>query len=113
MSNESQITTIDDAPAADKITRAPRKGKSPGDAPLSGNFVMLTIHPTSEDGGNDAVFVGHNGTGYQIPRGKPFRVPREVAEVVENAMVTTFKPGNSGGVVTTTVPRFAHSIQPA
>lgn len=102
-STDSQITTLDDPieapkPAAKKTAKskaadANRLTGANMDAELSGKMVMLTIHPTSNPGGRKAMFVGLNGYAYQIPRGTPWKVPAEVADVVANAITTTYEGG--------------------
>ncbi len=114
---ESKITTLDDAPApqSSKLVTAEAdsiKGEN-HDAALSGDMVTLTIHNSSEDGGKDAVFIGHNGYAYQIPRNKPWKVPREVAQVVADAVTTSYAPGPGGSVIQSEAPRHAYSIAAA
>lgn len=109
----SQVTTLDESPAASAPAAVADAGTIKGenhDRNLSGDHVNLTIHVSGEEGGQDAVFIGHNGYGYQVPRGKPWRVPREVAQIISDAVVTVYKPRADGSVSESQVPRFAYSI---
>lgn len=82
------------------------------DSQLSGEKVALTIHSDGSDGGQDAVQVGHNGFMYLIPRNKPAIVPKEVAGVIRDAVVTQYKTGDGGKTVQSDVPRYAYQISP-
>lgn len=95
--SNSQISTLEDD-VTEGAAVAPVE-MSAGGPETSGAKESITIHSSPEDGGNDAVFVSHNGYAYQIPRDKPFVVPTEVAQILRDAVVTSYKPG-SGGVVT-------------
>lgn len=110
--SKSKVTTLDDPkPAAVNAAIDATEIQADGrDAELSGETVMLTIFPSADELGQEAVFLGHNSYAYQIPRGKPFRVPREVAQVVADAVVDTFKPGADGQLVKVSTPRYAFSI---
>lgn len=127
---ESQITTLDDEPQVTpapkaKATKAAAKTASKAaandvevlkganaDSELSGEMVMLTIHPTSAIGGREALFVGLNGYAYLIPRGKPYKVPVEVANVVANAVVTSYELASDGSQVEIKTPSDPHTIVP-
>jgi hypothetical protein len=107
---ETSITTIDDAPkATEPVATVKLNGKA--DPELSGKRVELTIMQDSGENGREPVFVGLNGTGYQIPRGIPVNVPVEVLEVLNNATMTVYE--SSAGM---TVPkgrevkRFAYNV---
>lgn len=113
---QSQVTSLDDetpdtAAQAVAEAEAPRVKGANHDAELSGNRRTITIHPTEGDGGSDAVPVAVNGFMYQIPRGKPFSVPVEVIEVLKNAKTTKYAQAPGGGVVESTVQRFAFSLE--
>ena len=112
----SQITTLDSAPEV--ASAAPEAGAvtlsgANHDSNLSGKQEIVTIHSSPEDGGSDAVFLSHNGYAYQIPRDKPFKVPTEVVQILRDAMVTSYKPGQGGAVTERMMPRFAFSSQAA
>lgn len=110
-SKQSQITTLDDdAPEAPAQT-VKHIEPSAGVTGLSGKRRAVTIHPTPDDNGNDAVFVGVNGTGFQIPRNTPCSVPEEVLEVLQTSMVTLYQPDAAGKEVTArTVQRYPFSV---
>lgn len=111
---QSTVTTLDqEAPTANAQDQAADTAELHGtnaDDQLSGKRVTLTIFPSDSDGGQDAVQVGVNGFMYLIPRGKPCRVPVEVAGVIKNAIVTQYKTGDGGRQIETTVPRYAFQI---
>lgn len=111
MSNDSQISTIDDQPSAAtvKATKASKAALSQ-DAETGEKRRTITIHASDADGGNEAVFVSVNGVAWQIPRGKPEKVPEEVIHALELATVTTYKSGNDGKVKEQSTPRFAFSV---
>lgn len=116
MSQDSEITSIDDAPtatAATPKTKAPKAEviKANGsDAASSGKLKTVTIHAAEGDEGGRPVFLSINGYAYQIPRGKPVRVPDEVVEVLQNAVVSTYKVKGGGEVEELLVPRYAFSV---
>lgn len=117
--NQSQVSTIDDgapetsaAPQAAAAEVAIIAGENHDDT-LSGEFEIITIHSTPEDGGGDAVFVSHNGYAYQIPRDKPSKVPREVVQIIRDAKVTGYRSGQAGQVIEETRQRFPFSSQSA
>ncbi len=109
---KSQVTTLDDSNDVD-VAVAPASGAIKGanfDASLSGLKKTVTIHADGTESGNDAVFVGINGFGYQIPRGKPFEVPVEVIKVLEDAKMDILSPVPGGGVAVRSTPRYAFSV---
>lgn len=112
MSN-SQITTLDSAPAPEAGRPKRAEAKVVGanhDVALSGKKSIVTIHPTEGEGGADAVFVSLNGYAYQIPRGEPQEIPAEVLEILKNAQTTTYSVDTkTGDVKARTVPRYAYT----
>lgn len=128
MTKDTQITTIDgEAEAAQGAAPAPAKGKGKGasaaepeakvlapnggaGAGLSGEKVTLTIHPGQEDGGSDAVFIAVNGYAWQIPRGKPWQVPVEVVEALDQCVETKYTTEGKN-VIERQVPRFAYTVR--
>jgi hypothetical protein len=112
-SETTQITTLDDganvAQVVDAFTGEAVVGTS-HDAALSGERVSLTIYEQEGDAGREAVFVGINGVGYQIPRGKPFNVPVEVVHVLENAVQTIYEPVEGGETRERTLKRFNFTV---
>lgn len=109
LSDESQAPVVADKPIARKTAVKEVKGAN-ADSELSGKMVTLTIHQTSEEGGDEDVFIGLNGYGYKIKRGEPCEVPAEVAEIIKNAVVSTLRPGAQGAVNESKAPRYAYSI---
>ena len=117
MSNDSTVSTLDDSA---QTTAAKPKGAARAaaqaepateiDAPigLSGKKKTVTIHPSEGDGGRDAVNIGLNGFMYQVPRGKPVKVPVEVLEVLKNAVTTKYRTEGKE-TVEYDVPRYAFS----
>lgn len=67
---------------------------------FSGKRVTVTIAPTRENSDQDFVFVSVNGIAFQIPRGKPFPVPEEVLEALENATEIRYNNDGVGREVT-------------
>ena len=114
MTNESKVTTIDDAaPAVIKPTKVRPSGGPVGGAEPSGEMVMLTIHQSNEFDGREAVPVGHNERVYQIPRGKPCLVPKAVAQIVIDAVTELYDQGGDGKSTVSLQPRFAYTVTPA
>lgn len=70
----------------------------------------LVIHQSDAEDGDRAVFVGVNGYGYHIPRGKTVSVPEEVIEALNNAVVTRYTSGKNGQVTAMDAPRYAFSV---
>lgn len=107
----SRITSIDDDSAPDVATPAAAVegavvvGKN-HDSSLSGKRATVTIHPTNDEGGGDAVFVSVNGYAYQVPRGTPQNVPVEVLSVLKNTVQTLSIAQPKGGVTERDVHRF-------
>lgn len=113
--SQSQISTLEDesqvAAAQAPVDAAVIMGQNHDDS-MSGKMEIVTISTSQEDGGSDAVFISINGYAYQIPRDKPCQVPTEVAQILRDAVVTTYKPGANGAVVERSMPRYAFFSQP-
>jgi hypothetical protein len=123
-SSDSQVSTLDAAggqagaepqrPAAKrdaaKLATTGGATKPPFEG-ASGKYQTITIHPTSEEGGGDAVFVQVNSFAYQIPRGKPLSVPVEVVEILRNAKTTHYTAKEGGGVLERESHRYALTIE--
>lgn len=111
--SDTSITTLDDAPKA--AVAAPvavvLSGADEGDQ-LSGTRVVLTIHPGEGENGRDPVFVGLNGTHYQVPRGVPVNVPSELIEILDNAKPMVYE-NNGGTAHVREVQRFGYSARAA
>ena len=115
MSNDSKVTSLDQpAPKAVEAVRTDVKklvGKSSGDSGLSGSVTRIKIFASTEEGGNHAVFVSHNGIAYLIPRDEVMDVPDELLEILNNAVTTITSPNRDGvGVITRDVPRFNYQV---
>lgn len=128
MSKDSSVSTLgEDTPetkaaeAADQAAKAADGGKAKAKATnkdgldqtlinqgFSGKRVLLSL-PAARDDEQDFVLVGVNGVAFQIPRGKPFSVPIEVCEVLDNALETRY--GRDG--VGREVPRHPYSTRQA
>lgn len=117
MANDTQVSSIDDAPAAKPATTAAaapkRVAKVDGhDIALSGKKKTITIHVSDAENGQEAVPIGLNGYMYQVPRGIPVEVPAELVNILENAKVSTYHPvgGGSTELVERIHNRFAYSV---
>lgn len=115
MSQDSKVTSLDaPTPAAkgiaiaDKAIAASRvKPSSSGNGELSGETRKIKIFAGTEEGGNHAVFVSHNGVAFLIPRDTIVDVPVELIEILSNAITTiTSTSANGIGVTTRDVPRY-------
>ena len=105
--------SIEEASRYGNINIAASAKASGNDVGLSGDKVTITIHASEGEFGHEAVPVGHNNVVYQIPRGKAWVVPKEVAQIVADAVVTSYKPAAGGQNTEMVTPRFAFSITPA
>jgi hypothetical protein len=117
--NNSQVTTLEAAaPAAAKAkgvsasAAAATALKGTDNAVFCGKKAIVTIAASKEDGGNEAVFVSPQGVGFQIPRGKPWTVPIEVANVLADAVETTYTRNEKGELITIDSPRYTFVAQP-
>lgn len=118
-SPESQVTTLDEAPAPVSSTKAAVKGKGAiipavqvEDGKEAPKMFNVTVHATGDDAGNDAVDIQPNGRLYRLPRGVPCLVPHEVLHILENAVTTTYKVVGAD-VIERHIPRFPFSATPA
>ena len=116
---DSQVSSIDDAPAATtqaqspKSTGAKRQPKVDGyDIALSGKKKTITIHVSEAANGDEAVPIGLNGYMYQVPRGVPVEVPEELVSILENAKTSTYHPAGNGSteLIERVHNRFAFSV---
>lgn len=111
---KSQVSTIDDTPADTVAPDTTNTVLGAGhDSNMSGKYEVITIHSSAEDNGAEAVFVSHNTYPFQIPRDTPCKVPTEVAQILRDAKVTSYRSAKNGEVVEETRPRYAFSAQPA
>jgi hypothetical protein len=116
MAIEKNETTLDDAPAKSTSKAAP---VAPAvaelikhNSDLSGKRKVLTIHK-GEQGSQSFVFIGLNGTGYQVPRGLPCNVPVELVHNLRNANQTFYERDEKGVMQAIESPRFAFSVEDA
>ena len=109
---QSQVTTLDDpTPESKAVDAAPATAADvfiAHNANLSGKRKTLTIHTEQGEGGNFAVFIGLNGVGYQVPRGKPWNVPVELVNNLRHATQTIWD-----GNTPRESPRFAYTVEDA
>lgn len=131
-SNDSQVTTLDDAPA---IASAPVKtiatkpaaarpvvkpAAADADAATDDGapeveaiqMFNVTVHATGDAAGNDIVDVQVNTRLYRLPRGVPCLVPEHVLHVLQNAIVTTYSVVGAD-IVERNIPRFPFTAVPA
>ena len=115
--NQSKVTTLDSLETDVAVIEAPKVAAIPVEGRnLSGEMVSVTIYPGEGELGKEAVFLGHNEFAYQIPRGTPVKLPKEVAQVLNDAVTVSYKAvkaGNETIYEEVKTPRFAFSIQPA
>lgn len=132
-SNDSQVTTLDDAPAiasapvkttAKPLTaKAPAKAAPAADAPDTPDadsdaaepeikMFNVTVHATNDASGNEVVDIQPNGRLYRLPRGVPCLVPEEVLHILENAVTTSYAVVGAA-IVERNIPRFPFSATPA
>lgn len=107
---ESVTSTIDD----DEATDTPRVTKiavtDHGDN-MAGGKVELTLHAGEGDIGRQAVFLGINGHGFNIPRSTPVEVPEEVIEILDNATMTVYEQVGPD-MHEREVKRFSYTVRP-
>jgi hypothetical protein len=117
--SKSKVTTLDDGAVVSsnsEQTSAQVQAevlKAHHDDALSGERMILTIHSGSDEASKQAMFVGLNGVGYLIPRGKPWNVPVELVQVLADAKETHYARNERGEQVVSEVPRVAFSAMPA
>ncbi len=113
MNTDSKVTTIDDVDTAAPAKKVVRASRAPtGQDELTGEKVTLTIHPSNDFDGRDAVSIGHNERAYQIPRGVPCVLPKQVAQIIVDAVMDRVDTVGGKSVITQ-APRYAYTITPA
>jgi hypothetical protein len=112
--DDGQITSIDDAPevVADAKNTATAVDVSDHSDSFTGDKVELVINSGDGAAGKQAVFVGINGFGFNIPRDTPVHVPQEVVDQLANCMETQYESIEGGKVVEREVRRYAFSSRP-
>lgn len=113
--SDSKITTLDDAPdaaleTAQEPVSAVAVKSSSTDTDLSGKRKTVTIYEQEGEAGRDDVFVGVNGVGYQIKRGKAVSIPVEVLHALDNAVQTIYDTLPSGQVIERSLKRFNYTV---
>lgn len=110
----SQVTTLDDTvnPDVEASTVAAPAARSiaSGDAELSGEKRIITIHQTGNEADGEVAELQLNGYLYRVPRGVPCEVPEEVYLILENAKTSTYQT-TAAGVVEKVNYRFPFSVQ--
>lgn len=91
--------------AANTTAKTARAGNGALDKQLQqqgfcGKRATVTIAAAREDSEEDYVFVSVNAIGFQIPRGKPYDVPVEVIEALQNAVETRYGKDGVGRQLT-------------
>jgi|GEM_PF-2238750 len=105
----TSVTTIDDAPevASEKKVDAiavPDIGNN-----MSGDRLDVTLHQGEGEAGSQAVFIGLNGQGFNMPRGIRVSVPAEVVHILENAEQTVYDT-TKGKTVERQIKRFSYTV---
>jgi hypothetical protein len=109
--DNATVTTIDDVPEAAPEVKAKEVEVIDQGGHFGGDKVELIVHAGEGEIGKQAVFVGINGHGFNVPRDVKVLVPREVADQLENCMQTVYESTESGGTREREVRRFALSIR--
>jgi hypothetical protein len=109
----SVVTSIDDAPdtALDKAEAVKEIAVSDVHGTFEGERAELTLHSTEGEVGHQAVFLGINGNGFNIPRDTKVIVPAEVIEALENATMEIHEPVVGGNTKIRNVKRFSYTVK--
>lgn len=105
------ITSIDDPQdlAIEQSEDAPALVVSDALGVFNGERAELTINSSEGEVGQQAVFLGINGHGFNIPRDKKVNVPKEVIDQLDNCMMTIYESIVGGGTREREVKRFSYS----
>lgn len=101
--------------AGERVEHAVVKGKN-SDLQLSGERVVINISMIAtetgavSEGANGPLFIGLNGFGYHIPRGKNVSVPVEVLDILDNAIQKSYPTKNGIIQGAIDVPRHAYRV---
>ena len=106
----SSATTIDDD-EPDDAPRVPKIAVTDHGDNMAGGKVELTLHAGEGDIGRQAVFLGINGHGFNIPRSTPVEVPEEVVQILDNATMTVYEQVGQK-MHEREVKRFSYNIRP-
>lgn len=105
---EDEIETVGLAqptsPEAERAAFSPHRGKDPDE------LLTIMISGTDAPGGNEPVYVGVNGIGLYIPRGKPCRVRRKYVEALDNAVIWRYVVDEKNITVPEPVPTPAYPV---
>lgn len=113
MSNDSSITTLDDNDTPDEVRESSKPEKirvSDHGNSMNGERVELTLHAGEGEVGRQAVFLGINGHGFNIPRSIAVDVPVEVIEILDNATMTVYEQIDNK-VYEREVKRFSYNVK--
>lgn len=115
--SDTQVTSLDDEAGDTAVAAAPARAAktiaAKGAAPAAEDphrMVTLTIHQGQGDGGNDAVYLGHNEFGRLVPRGVPVEVPAHVVGSLDLAVQTVYTT-EGRNVIERQVPRYAYTVR--
>lgn len=118
--SDTQVTSLDDEPgnsAAEVAAAAapvkPAKAAAKAATAVADDpnrMVSLTIHQGQGDGGNDAVYLGHNEFGRLVPRGVPVEVPACVIGSLDLAVQDVYTT-EGRNVIHRKVPRYAYTVR--
>ena len=110
---EASVTTLDDD-VDESDTDTPRaetlQVADHGDH-MSGEQFELTVHAGEGEIGRQAVFLGINGHGLNIPRSVPVIVPKEVVRVLDDATMIVYERVGEK-MVPRDVKRFSYNARP-
>ena len=82
-----------------------------GSSAVNDPKVMITITEMPGAGGKRDVFVGVNGVGMMIPRGRPVVIPYRYFHALENATQTLYEQDeHTGEVISSDVPSYPFSV---
>ena len=102
----------DDKAADAPVAPSEGDGKALRGASAAGDpMVTITIAETDSAGGKRPVFVGVNGVGMLIPRGKQVDIPYRFYLALTNAIKTTYEQDEATGeIVSSDVPSYPFGV---
>jgi hypothetical protein len=113
--NTSAVTTLDDEPSTELAAAAKPSNELPvtdHGGNFSGKRLRLTIQSGEGVVGRQAVFVGVNTVGFNIPRDTPVIVPEEVVQQLKNCVQVVYEPDEKGVQREREVSRFSITVEP-
>ena len=75
--------------------------------------VVINIPKSEKAGGNEPVFVGVQGVGFLIPRGRDITVSPSIVEVLKNAITDNVTQDEDGEMVHNDAPTYPFSSRAA